>query len=43
VAPADSEKEAWRAGVSGFVTKGEGLAELSSKITRLLEERSEKI
>jgi CheY-like chemotaxis protein len=43
VAPADSENEAWRAGVSGFVAKGEGLVELSSKITRLLEERSEKI
>jgi CheY-like chemotaxis protein/Tfp pilus assembly protein PilF len=36
------EKEAWRAGVDAFLRKPEAMDELSSTITRLLEEHSER-
>ena len=38
----DCEKEAWRAGVSAFLRKPEGVDKLASTITRLLEERKSK-
>jgi CheY-like chemotaxis protein/tetratricopeptide (TPR) repeat protein len=38
----DCEKEAWRAGVRAFLRKPEGVDQLASTITRLLEERKSK-
>jgi CheY-like chemotaxis protein len=38
----DCEKEAWRAGVDGFLRKPEGIDKLSATITRVLEERKER-
>ncbi len=37
----DCEKEAWRAGVSGFLRKPEDIEKVSSTIARLLEELKE--
>ena len=38
----DCEKEAWRAGVKAFLRKPEGIDQVASTVTRLLEERKSK-
>lgn len=38
----DCEREAWRAGVDAFLRKPEALDQVSSTITRLLEEKKER-